>query len=103
MPSKLVRDKIPSIIREKGEKPVYYPANPQEYEQKLHEKLEEEVQEYLESGDLFELADIMEVVYALARLQKCSPKKLENMREIKVANRGAFRKRIILEVATKDA
>ena len=45
---KLVRDNIPQIIQSKGQKPVYYQANEEEYRQLLIHKLEEEVGEFVE-------------------------------------------------------
>jgi predicted house-cleaning noncanonical NTP pyrophosphatase (MazG superfamily) len=62
MYDKLVRDKIPNIIEENDEKPVYYVADDEEYRRRLNEKLKEEVDEYLESEDTEEIADILEVV-----------------------------------------
>lgn len=63
--NKLVRDKIPEIILAQGEKPVTRVLEDAEYLACLEQKLREETAEYLESGKLDELADIMEVVYAL--------------------------------------
>ena len=57
----------------------------------------EEVQEFLESGNIEELADILEVVYALSKAQNCSEEELNNIRRLKIENRGAFDKKIFLE------
>jgi predicted house-cleaning noncanonical NTP pyrophosphatase (MazG superfamily) len=60
---KLVRDKIPQIIRTKGLEPVIYAADAEEYGVRLRAKLREEVEEFLDSGsDPEELADILEVL-----------------------------------------
>lgn len=96
---KLVRDKIPDIIRSRGTEPVIRLASAQEYEVKLKEKLGEEVAEYLASGLPEELADIMEVIHALGALTDHDPVKLEDLRVAKAAERGGFRERIILEEA----
>ena len=93
---KLVRDKIPDLIRSNGEEPITHPASgDDEYRQALHAKLQEEVDEYLDSGDPMELADVLEVVYALARLGGLRPDTLDWIRRCKAEERGAFEQRII--------
>ncbi|MDD6200028.1 MAG: nucleoside triphosphate pyrophosphohydrolase, partial [Firmicutes bacterium] len=62
---KLVRDKIPELIAAGGETPVIRVLEDGEYLSRLEDKLEEEVAEYRQSGEPEELADILEVVYAL--------------------------------------
>lgn len=96
---KLVRDAIPEIIRARGTEPVIRQASPEEYKEKLREKLQEEVGEYLESGSSEELADVLEVVYALGALAGHTPEDLEKLRVAKAAERGGFKKQIILEEA----
>ena len=96
---KLVRDKIPDIMRAKKVEPTTHIASDEEYIRKLREKLGEEVAEYLESGTAEELADVLEVVYALAELAGTIPEELEALRARKAAERGAFRERIILDEA----
>ena len=96
---KLVRDLIPDIIRRRGTEPRFRLASQDEYIAKLREKLQEEVNEYLESGSSEELADIQEVVHALGALAGHGPEHLENLRAAKAAERGGFTERIILEEA----
>jgi predicted house-cleaning noncanonical NTP pyrophosphatase (MazG superfamily) len=72
-----------------------------EFEVALRAKLNEEVGEYLatrtrEGDDLDELADILEVVYALASLGGASRADLESLRETKAARSGAFLGRVLL-------
>lgn len=50
--------------------------------------------EFLESGELLELADILEVVYALARLDGVSSAELERRRAAKAQERGGFERRL---------
>jgi predicted house-cleaning noncanonical NTP pyrophosphatase (MazG superfamily) len=65
---KLVRDKIPQIIRSRGLEPVIHTADTEEYAVRLRDKLREEAAEFVASDDdPEELADILEVLYALAR------------------------------------
>jgi predicted house-cleaning noncanonical NTP pyrophosphatase (MazG superfamily) len=93
---KLVRDKIPQIIRSKGQEPVICIANTEEYWIRLRDKLREEVEEYLASdNDREELADILEVLYALARQTGTDQQQLEKLRAAKAEKRGGFADRII--------
>ena len=93
---KLVRDKIPQIIRSKGQEPVIYIADAEEYCIRLRDKLREEVEEYLASdNDREELADILEVLYALARQAGTDQQQLEKLRAAKAEKRGGFADRII--------
>ena len=63
---KLVRDDIPDIIESTGKKCKYHTADPEEYYEKLKEKLLEEVQEFLLTPNVEELADIEEVIYSIS-------------------------------------
>lgn len=93
---KLVRDKIPEIIRAEGLEPVVRVAGAEEYAARLRDKLREEVEEFLASDDdPEELADILEVLHALARQIGVSPEKVEELRAAKAAKRGGFAERII--------
>ncbi|MDE1860930.1 MAG: nucleoside triphosphate pyrophosphohydrolase [Candidatus Micrarchaeota archaeon] len=95
--SKLVRDKIPEIIRQSGRKPMVHIADQKEYAMKLRTKLVEESEEYISSHSPEELADILEVVYALAALDKIDPSALGRMRLAKAKKRGSFRRKIVLD------
>lgn len=92
---KLVRDRIPDIIRSQGLKPVVRVASPDEYEALLRDKLGEEVAEFLASGDVGELADVVEVVYALAALAGVDSGHLELLRAAKADDRGGFAERLV--------
>jgi predicted house-cleaning noncanonical NTP pyrophosphatase (MazG superfamily) len=93
---KLVRDKIPQIIRSRGQEPVIYTADIEEYSIRLRDKLREEVEEYLASDDdREELADILEVLYALAKQAGTDQQQLEKLRAAKAEERGGFADRII--------
>ncbi len=94
---KLVRDRIPEIIKVHGRKPVFRTANSAEYYEFLVKKLEEEVAEYGKERDPEELHDIMEVLYAIAEYHEISLAELERKRKRKAKERGQFKKRIILE------
>jgi predicted house-cleaning noncanonical NTP pyrophosphatase (MazG superfamily) len=94
---KLVRDNIHEENLAQGIHSVAYAADEDEYRVKLKEKLSEEVEEFLASEDVKELADILEVVYALSELQSISRDEIERIRAEKENKKGAFKKRIILE------
>jgi len=94
--NKLVRDKIPDIITERGDEPVTQVLDAGAYRRELWRKLQEEVGEFGESGKVEELADILEVVYALAAAKGVSKSQLEEMRERKRRERGGFERRIFL-------
>ena len=93
---KLVRDGIPRKLEEKGVEYTTHIANAQEYLNALVLKLGEEVREFETDHNPEELADILEVVYALAQAQGISREQLEQIRAQKAAERGAFQERIIL-------
>ena len=60
---KLVRDRIPELIRNSGDEPVVRKANQHELESFLLDKIVEEALEFKETGDVDELVDILEVIY----------------------------------------
>ena len=68
----------------------------EEYQRELRGKLREEVDEFEDSGKAEELADILEVIYALAALDGVSQNELNQIREIKRIKRGGFEQRILL-------
>jgi len=73
---KLVRDRIPEIVRKAGKTPVTRVAGEDEMRSLLEAKLLEETDELRKSppakrGE--ELADILEVVHVLARLECLTP------------------------------
>jgi predicted house-cleaning noncanonical NTP pyrophosphatase (MazG superfamily) len=92
---KLVRDRIPQIIRSRGAEPVVRVADRQEYRGLLRGKLTEEVHEFLASEEPEELADILEVVLALATELGVDRARLEALRATKAAERGGFAGRIV--------
>lgn len=92
---KLVRDRIPEIIRSAGEQPMVRVAAPDEYRKLLRAKLVEEVEEFLESDDPAELADVLEVLLALAAELDVDRERLEQMRAAKARERGGFAERVV--------
>ena len=79
--NKLVRDRIPEIIRAAGKVPqTRVVVDADERKQRLLDKLFEEMQEYKESGSIEEIADILEVLQAL--IVHVHGKKWEDVREL---------------------
>ncbi|MBW9152344.1 nucleoside triphosphate pyrophosphohydrolase [Clostridium estertheticum] len=95
--NKLVRDKIPEIIKTADKNFDIHYAKKEEILPLLETKLNEEVSEYLEDKNLEELADVMEVLYGLANALGYSEKDLINKRNEKKEERGGFEKGIVLE------
>ncbi|MBR6689899.1 MAG: inorganic diphosphatase [Bacilli bacterium] len=103
--NKLVRDKIPDKIKSNGENPIINILDDKKYKNELEKKLYEEYKEVIESSGndrLEELADMLEVIKALVKLEG---KTLDDVIEVakeKVKKRGSFDKKIYLEkVITK--
>ena len=94
--NKLVRDKIPAIIEAQGQKAKTCILDDEAYKRALEAKLEEEVTEFHKDKNLEELADILEVVYALAENLGHSKAELLEVYEKKHQERGGFRDRIYL-------
>lgn len=99
--AKLVRDKIPDIIRESGETPVIHKVTGLAFREALILKLHEEVQEFTEArnaGEIMaELADIKEVVDAIANTYPGGLLELESVKLVKSLQRGGFSEGIIWE------
>ena len=99
--NKLVRDKIPEIITENHGIPKTRILNDIEYKKELELKLEEEIKEVLKSltgqKRVEELADVLEIIKSLAKLENKSLEDIIVKAEEKRKNRGGFDKKIYLE------
>ncbi len=93
--NKLIRDKIPEIIESQGKSCIVEVATDEEYVDRLIDKLQEEVQEFVENPCLEELADILEVVQSLEHATSWGSLVLAQLD--KRCDRGSFRKRLILK------
>ncbi len=98
---KLVRDKIPEILKKKGVKPVIRTADENEFIEYLKKKILEESDELVkarkENQELEEIVDILEALNAYLKTRNISPDALERLRKFKLRKRGGFEKRVILE------
>lgn len=93
---KLVRDKIPKIIKKEGKRPIIDILDDEEFEIFLERKLDEEVKEYHDSKEAEELADILEVLITLAKIKGLSFADLVELQTKKAVNKGGFTKKIFL-------
>ena len=96
--NKLVRDNIPQIIKDSWRITITHIASNSEYWNRLKEKLQEEVNEFLENTDNNEeLADILEVIHAILNFKWIKFEELEKIRLEKQKKNGGFKNKIILE------
>ena len=93
---KAIRDKIPDIIKKSGNNCNVKKLSDDEFLPELEKKLMEEVEEYLKSKSVEELADAIEVIYRIAELKGISNEKLEMLREEKANKRGKFNDNLFL-------
>jgi len=98
--NKLVRDKIPQVIETTGKVYRTRILDETEYKRELVTKLREEADEYFQASNdkqaLEELADMLEVIRALAAVHGADPEQLETIRSQKAEARGSFEKRVFL-------
>jgi predicted house-cleaning noncanonical NTP pyrophosphatase (MazG superfamily) len=103
---KLVRDAIPQIIEAQGITPVVRVADREEYRQLLLAKLREETDEVdgalnapadrFDTAEVVnELADVMEVLLAIAAELGIDHEHIEQTRITKAEERGGFAARIV--------
>ncbi len=92
-----MRDRIPDIIRENGEKPVTEELDDDGVLGYLADKVEEEAEEFAESREIEELADLVEVIKRFLELEGASWEELEHIREKKREERGGFSDNVILK------
>ena len=94
---KLIRDKIPEIIEQSGKKCIIEVMDNDTYIEYLDQKLNEELAEYQQDKSIEELADLLEVIYAVVAARGYSVEELERIRLEKAEKRGAFEKKLLLK------
>ncbi len=95
--TKLVRDKIPAIIKNQGREPIYHTAGLAEHKQRLYNKMEEELQEFQETPCVEEAADMYEVLLAIAEMHRIDMYDIIVYADRKRSERGGFRAGFVLE------
>lgn len=86
--NKLVRDKIPEIIKNNNETPITRILSDEEYQEVLESSGENRLEE---------LADMLEVMIALANTQNASLEDIIKIADKKRTKRGGFQEKIFLE------
>lgn len=93
---KLVRDKIPDIIRSSGRECQTRIADRSEMQGLLIAKAKEEISEFEETPNVEELADLAEVIGGLLRTINATPKDFQEAIDAKRMERGGFNRGIVL-------
>ena len=99
--NKAIRDKIPEIIAESGKKCNLKQLDDESFLAELEKKLTEEVNEYTESKDVEELADLLEAIYRISELRGVNSDELDKIRKEKAKERGKFDSNLFLIDAEK--
>jgi predicted house-cleaning noncanonical NTP pyrophosphatase (MazG superfamily) len=98
--NKLVRDRIPEIIEKAGKTFTSRILTQDEYIEALRKKSHEELDEYMNATDtdsaLEELADLLEIIHALAEAHGSTAEEVEKIRAKKAEERGGFKGKIFL-------
>ena len=99
--NKLVRDKIPDIIKADGGECVYHVAKNDEFVRVLNAKLFEEVQELTQNPCAEEIADVLEIIETLSKFHGIGLGHIKEVKTMKRKERGGFNQRLVLDEATK--
>lgn len=98
--NKLIRDKIPKIIKDDGWIPILKTLNKKEYLLALKKKVLEEANELINAKNkkdiLDEIVDIQEILDALTLEIGLTKTEIKNQQKQKNKKRGAFKKRLFL-------
>jgi len=89
--NKLVRDNISKIISKNNQKSSYHIATDEEYKNKLLEKLQEEVSEFITDKNEEELADIFEVIEHIITAFNFNKEKILEIKEGKTSSIASFK------------
>jgi predicted house-cleaning noncanonical NTP pyrophosphatase (MazG superfamily) len=98
--NKLVRDRIPEVIAADRKKFSTRILTNEEYIKELKKKSYEELDEYMNADNnddaIDELADLLEIIHALAEYHGETFEKVEEIRQKKAEKRGGFKEKIFL-------
>lgn len=94
--NKLVRDRIPQLIKDSGRDFTSRILSGEEYFDALIDKIIEEIEEYRVSGNEEELADVYEALDCLVQLKEYEPMHLDYLQLVRREARGSFKDRVLL-------
>ncbi|MFS0777648.1 nucleoside triphosphate pyrophosphohydrolase [Neobacillus sp. 3P2-tot-E-2] len=98
--NKLVRDRIPEVIEKTGKKFITRILDSEEYKKEIKSKCFEELNEYINAKNdkdaVEELADLLEIIHALAECHGTNIEQVEQVRQEKAEKRGGFKEKIFL-------
>ena len=100
--NKLIRDKNVEIMEKLGHKVEYEILNDERYNEELDKKLKEEVNEYLADYSVEEMADVMEVIYAMLEYRGMKMEDVEKVRIEKRNRKGAFKNKVFLKTVEEN-
>ena len=93
---KLIRDRIPEIAKKENRVINYATAeNDELYIALLRNKFVEEASEFLDTGDISELADVLTVLKAIVKAAGISEEDFDKAYQEKLKTNGGFEKRYI--------
>lgn len=98
---KLVRDLIPEIIASSGKTCTTAILSDADYLTMLDAKLNEELAEYQESKSMEELADLLEVMRAVAKARGSSMEEVEQIRREKQSSAAGLTKSCCLQKCSR--
>ncbi|MEA1937473.1 MAG: nucleoside triphosphate pyrophosphohydrolase [Patescibacteria group bacterium] len=104
--NKLVRNKIPQIIKENRQAPIIRKLDKKEFTEELFKKLKEETKEVIGAKNdkkelMKEISDVYEVIDTIVDLYKLDKDLILRLQKDKKEKRGSFEKRIFLESVKK--
>jgi len=94
--NKLVRDRIPEVIKSEGRNCVVRTLRDDDARKMLSEKILEEAGEFIQNPSMEEMADILEILYSLMKKHGWRPEDVERIRAEKSLKRGSFDKNVFL-------
>lgn len=98
--NKLVRDRIPEVIKQTAKSFTTRTLTDSEYIKELKKKAFEELEEYIQAKEnneaIEELADLLEIIHALSECHGASISEVENVRANKAQELGRFKEKIFL-------
>ncbi len=104
--NKLIRDRIPEVMQERGVRFSIRRLGPQQFRRALLRKLVEEALEVEHAATpvqrIAELADVQDVIRAIQGAFRISDAELETARRRAGKRKGTFRERLLLQWTEED-